>query len=161
MKLPSKFCPQKSVIFRLPNYSDPQETKYLRNNVFESKDTKHIANQEGYFKQQKIMMLFTDIPLKGSSAIFMLTKLIKKGMFAVNVVYHQRDIFSLLDELKWMLLHLILRLVSLGSHLKFSASLRLKFSLLCCQQFKNLHHHMADIFLHLKQKFLQSMFVFT
>lgn len=53
------------------------------------------------------MMLFTDIPLKGSSAIFMLTKLIKKGMFAVNVVYHQRDIFSLLDELKWMLLHLI------------------------------------------------------
>lgn len=107
------------------------------------------------------MMLFTDIPLKGSSAIFMLTKLIKKGMFAVNVVYHQRDIFSLLDELKWMLLHLILRLVSLGIHLEFSASLRLKFSLLCCQQFKNLHHHMADIFLHLKQKFLQSMFVFT
>lgn len=100
------------------------------------------------------MMLFTDIPLKGSSAIFMLTKLIKKGMFAVNVVYHQRDIFSLLDELKWMLLHLIFRLVSLGSHLEFSASLRLKFSLLCCQQFKNLHHHMADIFLHLKQKFL-------
>lgn len=107
------------------------------------------------------MMLFTDIPLKGSSAIFMLTKLIKKGMFAVNVVYHQRDIFSLLDELKWMLLHLIFRLVSLGSHLEFSGSLRLKFSLLCCQQFKNLHHHMADIFLHLKQKFLQSMFVFT
>lgn len=68
------------------------------------------------------MMLFTDIPLKDSSAIFMLTKLTKKDMFAVNVVYHQRDIFSLLDELKWMLLHLILRLVSLGSHLEFSGS---------------------------------------
>lgn len=53
-------------------------------------------------------MLFADIPVKGSSAIFMLSKLIKKGMFAVNVVYHQRDIFSLLDELKLMLLHLIL-----------------------------------------------------
>lgn len=68
-------------------------------------------------------MLFTDIPVKGSSAIFMLSKLIKKGMFAVNVVYHQRDIFSLLDELKLMLLHLILRLVFFSSHLEFSTSL--------------------------------------
>lgn len=68
-------------------------------------------------------MLFADLPVIGSSAIFMLSKLIKKGMFAVNVVYHQRDIFSLLDELKLMLLHLILRLVSLSSHLEFSTSL--------------------------------------
>lgn len=64
LKLPSKFCPQKSVIFRLPNYSDPQETKYLRNNVFESKDTKHIANQEGYFKQQKQLI---ELKIKQSS----------------------------------------------------------------------------------------------
>lgn len=34
------------------------------------------------------MMLFIDILFKGFSAIFMLIKFIKKGMFVVNVVYY-------------------------------------------------------------------------